>query len=360
MTSETDPVARLAALCDSGTLRFVYVVGVARSNSTVVCRVLGQELDGAVYEPATPVAMHLRNHHARVILKAYDAARAGKPGSALVLLAIKDLSLFLDDETFAFVLKYAAHVVFTVRDPLTQYPSLVTQFKTEFGIRNRVDALVRWPLETCLFGYYMLTLGAGYVARAARRFGVQFSKALQLPIVGWNLTSWGNIVRQFDRAQETLGGDRITVLDAGLMRLMPDAATAALREIAQALKGGQGRTATPVELAGHSRMFPDSAWAGEARHSNAIKPLSSATAPRRPKDAFEEKLLGAFYPDFGHLFFSRSNRLLEAARREPQAGVAQLSHLIEAETAADSLERLLGSHVAAADNWQSEPRHAAE
>ena len=176
MTTDNDPIARLATLCEGGDLRFVYVVGVARSNSTVVCKVLGDRLDGAVYEPATPVAVHLHNHYARTILKAYDAARAGKPEREPVLLAIKDLSLFIDDEIFALVLRYAAHIVFTVRDPLTQYPSLVKQFKTEFSLRNRIDALVRWPVETCLLGYYMLTLGTGYFVNASRAFGFSLAE----------------------------------------------------------------------------------------------------------------------------------------------------------------------------------------
>ena len=346
MTTDNDPIARLATLCEGGDLRFVYVVGVARSNSTVVCKVLGDRLDGAVYEPATPVAVHLHNHYARTILKAYDAARAGKPEREPVLLAIKDLSLFIDDEIFALVLRYAAHIVFTVRDPLTQYPSLVKQFKTEFSLRNRIDALVRWPVETCLLGYYMLTLGTGYFVNASRAFGFSFAKSLLLPIAGWNLTSWRNVVAQFDKARAKLGTARVTVLDAGLMRLLPDAATEELDAIARELRGDRAKTATPVDLAAHSRMFPDSAWADEARRSSAIKPLSGGSTARRPQDAFEEKLLAGFYPDYGHLFFDATNTLLPMARSEAaQPSAAQFSHLLDEDSAQGALGRLLGTRT---------------
>ena len=358
MTTEKDPFARLAALCQAGQLRFVYVDGVARSNSTVVCKILGDRLDGAVYEPRTPVAVHLHNHFAQVILKAYDEARVGRAASEPVLLAIKDLSLFTDEATFGFVLRYAEHIVFTVRDPLTQYPSLVTQFKTEFGVRNRVDALARYPVETCLLGYHMAVLGAGYFADAARTVGFTPARSLLLPIVGWNLASWRNIVGQFDAARAKLGADRVTVLDAGLMRLLPEQATEQLEAIAAAMRGGHARTATPVDLAAHSRMFPRSAWAKEARLSDAIKPLGSSAA-RRPKNAFEEKVLAEFYPDYAHLFFDPANGLLPVARAEAdQVQAAPFSHLLASDSGEAALARLLGRADQIA--WDSERRAAAE
>lgn len=214
-----DPFARLTALCGQGHLRFVYVVGVARSNSTVVCKVLGERLDGAVYEPATPNSAHLRNHYAKTILDAYEAARVGKAETEPVLLAIKDLSLFLDAEGLAFVLAHAEHVVFTVRDPLTQFPSLVNQFKHEFSIGQRLDALVRYPVEVCFLGYYAAVLGAGFVADAARTFGFSLGKSLLLTVAGWNLKSWRNVTAQFEAALARLGPDRVSVLDAGLMQI---------------------------------------------------------------------------------------------------------------------------------------------
>lgn len=360
MTTDKDPFARLAALCDVGQLRFVYVDGVARSNSTVVCKILGERLDGAVYEPSTPVAVHLHNHFARVILKAYEGARAGKVADQPVLLAIKDLSLFIDETVFAFVLKYAAHIVFTVRDPLTQYPSLVTQFKTEFGLRNRADALVRYPVETCLFGYYMMVLGTGFFADAARTFGFSPSKSLLLPIAGWNLASWRNVVAQFDKARARLGADHITVLDAGLMRLLPAEATAELEAIAARLRGGSPKTSTPVDLAAHSRMFPRSAWAKEARQSDAIKPLAG-DGTRKPKDAFEEKLIAGFYPGYAHLMFNPANRLMPIAKRQSQdMEAAPFRHLLAANSGETALALLLGSRAGEAGSWGGEHRAAAE
>lgn len=350
---------RLADLCRAGRLRFVYVLGVARSNSTVVCKVLGDQMDGSVYEPSTPAAAHLRNHYARTILAAYDKAREMKREGDPVVLTIKDLSLFADPWTIDFILEHAVHVVLTVRDPLTQFPSLVTQFKTEFGFRNRVDALVRWPLETIILGYYSLVLGAEYVARGIGRFGLPPAKALLLPIAGWNLKSWSRIVEQFRLARERLGANRVTVLDAGLMRLLPDDATAALDAIAAAATGPSPQERAAVEHAGHSRMYPDSAWANEARQSVAIKPLTAA--PRRqPKDAFEARLLAAFYPDYGTLFFDPANRLLPQARLvAEQPAAAPFRHLLEATTAAQSLARLTRA-AEAAEEWRNAPRAAAE
>jgi hypothetical protein len=275
-----------------------------------------------------------------------------------VLLAIKDLALFIDEKTFAFVLKYAEHIVFTVRDPLTQFPSLVTQFKTEFGLRNRVDALARYPVETCLFGYYMMVLGTGYFIDAVRTVGFSPSTSLLLPIVGWNLTSWRNVVGQFDAALAKLGADRITVLDAGLMRLLPERATEQLEAIAAGMRGDRPRTSTPVDLAAHSRMFPRSAWAKEARQSDAIKPHAGG-AVRLPKDAFEERVLAEFYPDYAHLFFDPVNGLLPVARREADpVGSGPFSHLLAADSGKAALARLLGH-----DNqlsWDGERPAAAE
>ena len=109
-------------------------------------------------------------------------------------------------------------------------------------------------------------------------------------------------------------------------------------------------------------MFPDSAWADEARRSSAIKPLSGGSTARRPKDAFEEKLLAGFYPDYGHLFFDATNTLLPMARSEAaQPSAAQFSHLLDGELG----PRCAGAGCSAreradAGTWETEPRAAAE
>ena len=59
MTTDNDPIARLATLCEGGDLRFVYVVGVARSNSTVVCKVLGGKASVARLRRVKPEASAL-------------------------------------------------------------------------------------------------------------------------------------------------------------------------------------------------------------------------------------------------------------------------------------------------------------
>jgi hypothetical protein len=210
-------------------------------------------------------------------------------------------------------------------------------------------------------GYYFLTLGTRYAARGIRALGLSPRKALLLPIAGWNLESWSMIADQFDRTTARLGPRRVTVLDAGLMRLVPEAATAALDAIATGLRGGRARSRTPVHHSAHSRMFPGSAWAGEALQSSVIKPLGDGGGPRRPKDRFEERLVGAVYPDYGHLLFSGANRLMAEARAaagRPES--RQLRHLLGAGSAEEALARAMAPEGPAQEPWEAEPRAAAE
>lgn len=358
-TTHTRPLERLTSLVTEGRLRFVYVVGVARSNSTVVVRMLGERLDGAVYEPTTPNSGNVRKHHAQTILDAYDAARRELPEPQPVLLAIKDLSLFLDDATYDFILAHAEHIVVTVRDPLMQHASLVRQFKHEFSLGQRADALIRYPVEVSFLTYYLFKLGARFLATASRRFGFAPTRLHRLLMAGWNLTSWEAVERQHDEAVRRLGPSRVTVLDAGLMRLLPDAATAALEAIAASLRDGRPPSAHPVEVAGHSRMFADSEWAKEARASDHIKPLAAGAAPKRPRDAFDEALLAAFYPHYGALFYGSSNRLLPlAAGQRGTPGSEQMAHLLASDTAEAALGALRESRSGGRPEWRNETASA--
>jgi hypothetical protein len=275
-----DPIGRLRNLAASGELRFVYIIGVARSNSTIVCRMLGEQLDGAVYEPATPCSASPPRHFAEVILKAYRRARRKVPAGQPVALAIKDLSLFVDDDILAFVTSYAKHIVFTVREPRAQHASLSRQLYQEFAPMQRVDAVVRHPFEAFWMAWYFLVLGRRYVATAVEQFGRSAGRLHRLAIAGWNLTSWRNIAHQFQANHKT----PVTVFDATQMRRDPNAAMLAMGAIAANTKTANGSAL--IEVAGHSRMLRRSKWAAEALSSAAIKPL--ATPEREPNlDPFD-------------------------------------------------------------------------
>jgi hypothetical protein len=271
---ERDPVAILSRLVTTGALNFVYVIGVARSNSTLVCRILGAQLDGAVYEPAMPVALAPPRQWAAVIVSAYEQARLSRAATGPVMLAIKDLSLFVDAEAFRLIAAHAAHIVFTIRDPVSQYISLKQQFRHEFTLAQRLDALFHYPAEVGWLTVLLFRLGPGMVREAARVCGLSLADIPELAVAGWNLRSWSAIARQFEAVAAADRGGRVTVIDAGRMRARPEAAMAVLNGLAGDLAGG--RRGSSLEIAGHSRMLPRSRWAAEALSSMTIKPAAEA------------------------------------------------------------------------------------
>lgn len=281
--------ARLDQLVGSGELRFIYVLGLARSSSTIVCRVLGSRLDGAVYEPATPVALDRPRHYARTILRAYDAARKRIGGDRPIALAIKDLSLFLDEPVFERVAAQAHHIVVTVREPASQFASLRRQLAQEFSPLQRIDAVVRYPFEALWMAWYFLVYGRQFMAEAKSALGP--GAPHRLAMAGWNLRSFSNLERQL-----AMFDTPVTVIDAGTLRRDPAEAGALLDAIAAPLVPRGPRA--DVEIAGHSRMLPRSKWAAEALSSQGISPAAAAH-PRPPApDAFDTALLlrnGAAY-----------------------------------------------------------------
>ncbi len=292
-----DPAARLKGLTASGQLRFVYVIGVARSNSTVICRMLGARLDGAVYEPAMPSSPNPERHFSRTILKAYDHARRKVPEGQPVVLAIKDIALFITEPVLGFIRAHAEHVVLTIRDPASQHASLVNQFKREFSIRHRVVAFWRHPVEVMTMGFDLMGRSKGFIAAMKELVGLDRVRPLdiaQLVVGGWNLESWRSIGRQ---ARQLGGpsGPGVTVLDAALMRQQPAETMMALEAIATAIR--PAGTASTLEVAGHSRMRTDSTWVAEARTSSGIKP--AAAAPKRdPLTAIEQRLVALLHPNY--------------------------------------------------------------
>lgn len=284
---------RLGRLAAEGRLRFTYVVALARSNSTIVCRLLGRALDGAVYEPATPAARSRDQHWARTILRAYDLVREGQQSERPVCLAIKDLSVFLTPAQLDFVAAHAAHVVFTIRDPARQHASLKRQLRREFTLRQRIAALKGNDLEI----FWYLWHGVGFAtafARAAAKLAGWSRKLPQLIAAGWTLTGWTTLVDFLDR----IPPDRRTILDADAMRADPEAVAEALADLARTLS--EEPAAAPVEVSGHHRMQPGSAWAAEALTSSTIKPLDAGRPPVATTP-IDEAIVRAVEPDYERL-----------------------------------------------------------
>jgi hypothetical protein len=295
-----DSLKTLSDLIQHGDLRLVYVIGIARSNSTVVCRLLGERLDGVVYEPAVTAAPDPHGHYARVIMSAYRKARKTRSGP--ISLVVKDISLFLDDVLFDFVRRHAAHVVFTIRDPASAHESLVRQFAQEFMPLQRVEAVINEPFEA-LWMAVSFAVEAPRLARLADAahpgFGLPwYRKAM----AGWTLESWQKLAAQL----AALDPSRVTMLDAREMRRAPTLATDALVAVAAAL-APQGR-APMIEVAAHSRMYRRSKWASEARASTSIKPNSAAMEAAAP-GPFEAQLFGGLEPVYRALLASPANPL---------------------------------------------------
>lgn len=301
-----DPFDELEHLAGSGALRLAYVIGVARSNSTLVARLLGRGCDAIVYEPALPASPRGRAHYAQTLLQAYGRAR-GAAGDRPVTLVVKDLSLFLDAGMIDFIDRHAQQVVFTIREPEDQHASLVRQFAQEFSIPQRIDAVIRHPLEVAVFLFQLLRLGPMYggIARAVLPPGTMGPAGRAM--AGWNILSWRRLAAQVERLSAQPG--RCTIFDAAQMRVAPEIATASLNQIASRFSPAQ--PGQPIEIAAHSRMRPRSAWAKEALGSDRIKPATNGPAPR----PLPEALLNEIEPIYRRLLDSPLNPL--GAIREP-------------------------------------------
>lgn len=305
------PPVSLDALRDlvgSGRLKLVYVLGIARSNSTLVAHLLGNQLDGVVLEPAMPRAFRLERHYAGTIIKAYGQARRVVPEDRPVTLVVKDLSQFPSAAMLDFIYASSAHIVFTVREPAAQHRSLVNQFAQEFGVLHRIKDLARHPVEVSIMSWYLLTLGARYARQAAEQLGWSWSRLHALAMAGWTIENWTTIGEQHASALTRLGVDRVTLLDASAMRREPSRAAQVLAAIADSVRSGP-RAANPVHVAGHSRMTAGSRWASEALNSRSIKPLSTNVLPGAVAP-FEPELSALLAGTYARLLDSPANGLV--------------------------------------------------
>lgn len=306
-------MARLADLVGAGQLRFVYVLGLARSGSTIVCRTIGAGLDGAVYEPATPARLDRGRHYAKTILKAYDEARRQVGNDRPIALAIKDLSLFIDDRRFLATLAQAAHLVVTVREPAAQQASLKALLAHEFSLWQRIEIIFRHPYEALGMAWYFLVYGRQFVREASLLFGYGLLKMHRLAMAGWNLRSWRNLEAQL----AGLCDMPVSVLDADAMRRDPADTEARLRRIASSV--APSGAPAHVEIAGHCRMLQRSKWAAEALSSTGIKAASGDQPKRPPPDALDSQLLAITEAAYKRVLGMQPGRIAVPAE---EAGVA--------------------------------------
>lgn len=336
------PFAELERLVAAGRLRLVYVLGVPRSNTTVVCRLLGERLDGAVYEPAMPNSVNPRRHYARTILAAYHAARAGA-GERPVVLAVKDLDGFVTEELFEFVLGATVHLIFTIRDPLLQHASLSRQFVTEFSPLHRIRSTMRYPVEQTLFLWQLLEWLPRYWRLARAELGGSLNP-LRAAVAGFNYSSWRAQAAHLERARARFAPERIAIFDAGLMRLYPHETNAELEAIAAAHAGAEPGLPS-AEIPGHTRMRAESHWAEEARAGGHIKPLTPdalATLGDPAADAFARRVADTLYPQYVASFFDPLHRQRTAVRGKPAGAEIPeaLRELMEADDANEAARRL--------------------
>lgn len=333
----------LESLVGRGELKFVYVFGVPRANTTVLCRLLGRRLHGAVYEPALPNSAFPGAAYPRKILSAYRAVRANLPHGEPVTLAIKDMSALMGPAERDFALEHAAHAVFAIREPALQHSSYSRQMLAEFTARNRVRAFAITPWESLMYGVHFSRRWPRYRRLARERLGLGWSAFRRMTASGANLEFWDALAAHFAEANRRLPIERISVIDAGLSRLLPEAAEAELDAIVAPIAPAQ-RLVAPLDFAGHTLMKTESAWAAEAMQAERLLGIGPQKAVRSPYpdfDAFLPRMAGALYPAYLELFYHPAHRLrrhvISQGAPRPGDADALMGHLLEARDPAGAL-----------------------
>jgi hypothetical protein len=339
-------LTELQDLVNAGRLNFVYVLGPPRANTTVLCRLLGKRLHGAVYEPAFPNTAFPTAAYGRKILGAYDAVRAHLPEDQPVTLAIKDLSALMSAPERDFALDNAACVVFAIREPVLQHTSLVRQLITEFTTGKHLPAFRKRPWETLMFGWHFGLRWPRYHRLAKQRLGLGWSQFQRMTAAGSNLDSWKALSEHFAEARRRLPPDRIAVIDAGLSRLMPAEAEAELDAIVAPISPLANPGAPFVDVTVHSMMNPRSPWVGEALTSQHFKTFRATPKVNSPIGHFEEwlpEMAGALYPYYTEMFYHPAHglrrRYIDRPVAVPEEAELQLGHLLAARNAEDAMAR---------------------
>ncbi|HUV32130.1 MAG TPA: hypothetical protein VMW31_01045 [Devosiaceae bacterium] len=339
-------LTELQLLVNAGKLKFVYILGPPRANTTVLCRLLGRRLHGSVYEPAFPNTAFPTAAYGRKILGAYHAVRRRLPDGEPVALAIKDLSALMSGPERDFALDNAARVVFAIREPVLQHSSLVRQLLTEFSSGKHLPAFVKRPWETLMFGWHFGLRWPRYHRLAKQRLGIGWSQYQRMTAAGSNLDSWQVLAEHFAEARRRLPADRIAVIDAGLCRLMPAEAEAELDAIVAPIVPRVEPGAPPLDVAVHSMMNTRSPWVGEALTSQSFKAFRAPAKVKSPIGDFDEwlpEMAGALYPYYTEMFYHPAHRLrrrfIDRPIPVPDEAEPYLGHLLAARDAEDAIAR---------------------
>lgn len=330
----------LSGLLRRGDLRLVYVLGVPRSNSTLVCRMLARDMDAAIYEPALPASARPEARHAELILRTFRRVK-GKSTDP-VTMTVKDIACFVSPRMEDLLLEHAHQVVFTIRDPLAQHRSFAERMRAEFRVWQRVKQVARRPFMSLFYFVHLLHIWPQMVWASRDAFPPVPGQIMRAMVAAMNQASWRALSRQFAKVGGGHASNRVDVLDAGVSRLVPERAEEILTEVSARAAAGSRTGVAPLEVAAHALMNANSHWAEEARRSDRVKPISAGeeALPCIP-DAWTERVVAALYPDYGNLFFAPEHVMrADLDRMETRPGFAQLAHLATARDTCDALAAL--------------------
>jgi hypothetical protein len=339
-------LTKLQSLVSAGELRMLYIIGVPRSNTTVLGRILGRHLDGAVLEPAVPnTARPLRTYAAR-ILEAFEAARRTADRHGPVTLAVKDISNFLSAPMLDFIVAASAHIVFAIREPAAQYQSLARRMSMELESPDRLKRSLQTPAESFWMAVHFTRMWPGAWRQAPRRTDGGPRGYRRATASGTDVACWRALTRQFDSVAAARRPDERTVIDAGLSRLFPELAATELASLAAGVSAEETLAAAGVEIAANSMMQESSHWATKAHAADRILPMperGESGLPRSGLDHWLNQIMRELDPHYVRLFYDPAHRLLrrvrDAAEPVPVRNEA-LEVMLKATSPAAALSRL--------------------
>jgi hypothetical protein len=310
-------LTKLQSLVSAGELRMLYIIGVPRSNTTVLGRILGRHLDGAVLEPAVPNTARPLRTYAERILEAFETARQTSGRRGPVTLAVKDISNFLGEPMLEFILTASAHIVFAIREPAAQYQSLARRMSMELESPDRYKRSMQTPAESFWMAVHFTRMWPDAWRQAPKRTDGGPRGYRRATASGTDVACWRALTRQFDAAATARKPDEITVIDAGLSRLFPDLAAAELATIAAGVSSEETLAAAGVEVAANSMMEASSHWATQAHAADRILPMPAkgeSGLPRTGLDHWLNQIMRELDPHYVRLFYDPAHRLLQRVR----------------------------------------------
>lgn len=340
-------LTKLQSLVSAGELRMLYIIGVPRSNTTVLGRILGRHLDGAVLEPAVPNTARPLRTYAERILEAFEAARRTSRHEGPIALAVKDISNFLSAPMLDFILTESAHVVFAIREPATQYQSLARRMSMELESPDRYKRSLQTPAESFWMAVHFTRMWPDAWRQAPKRTDGGPRGYRRATASGTDVACWRALTGQFAAASARRRPEEITVIDAGLSRLFPDLAGAELATVAASVRSKEALTAAGVEVAANSMMEASSHWATQAHAADRILPMppeGESGLPRSELDHWLNQIMRELDPHYVRLFYDPAHRLLQrvhsAAAESAPARNEALEVMLSAANPDEALSRL--------------------